>query len=120
LENVLFTGYVDQEDIVYLYKMADVFVFPSLYEGFGIPPIEAMMTETPVIASGAASLPEICGDAALYADVSNPSDLAEKIYMVLSDGDLKSSLITKGKLNVLRFPLKEFEQNWQKIINEIL
>lgn len=115
-ENVLFTGYVDQKDLINMYELADVFVLPSYYEGFGIPPIEAMIAETPVIVSREASLPEICGDAVLYCDAFRPEDIAEKIEMVLTNEVLRIDLILKGKTNVLRFSKEKFEKGWQSII----
>ncbi len=118
--NVLFTDYVEQEYLMNIYKMADVFVFPSFYEGFGIPPIEAMMAGTPVIVSREASLPEICGDAALYVDASRPEEIAEKIEMVLTNEALKSQLILNGSRNVLRFTKEKFQFGWQNIIDENL
>lgn len=117
-ENILFTGYVEQEHLMNIYRMADVFVFPSFYEGFGIPPVEAMLAETPVIVSREASLTEVCSDAALYVDASSPGDIAEKIEMVISNEELKSSLIQKGRTNVLRFTNDKFQQGWEDIINE--
>lgn len=115
-ENVIFTGYVDQKDLINIYKLADVFVFPSYYEGFGIPPIEAMIAGTPVIASREASLPEVCGEAALYCDAFRPDDIAEKIEMVLTNEDMRNDLVLKGKTNVQRFSEEKFEKGWQKII----
>ncbi len=117
-DNVLFTGYIDGDLLPGIYKMADVFVFPSFYEGFGIPPIEAMAAGTPVIVSREASLPEVCGDAALYCDASAPKDIADKIEMMLTQENLRNDLIKKGKLNVTRFTKDNFDQGWINIINE--
>ncbi|PEM31561.1 glycosyltransferase family 4 protein [Bacillus wiedmannii] len=80
--DIIWTGYVSDEELVALYKHAKVFVFPSLYEGFGLPPLEAMAVGCPVIASNAACIPEICGDHALYFDPNNAQDLIEKIGLV--------------------------------------
>jgi glycosyltransferase involved in cell wall biosynthesis len=119
-ENVIFTGYVDQKDLINIYEQADVFVFPSYYEGFGIPPIEAMMAGTPVVTSREASLPEICGDAALYCDAFQPEDIADKIEVVLNDEGLRNKLILKGKENLLRFTEEKFVSGWESIIKEQL
>ena len=76
---VLFTGYVPDEDLPFLYNGASVFVFPSLYEGFGIPPLEAMQCQVPVVASSATSIPEVVGSGALLFNPYNVDDIAEKI-----------------------------------------
>ena len=115
-ENVLFTGYVDQKDLINIYELADVFVFPSLYEGFGIPPIEAMIAGTPVVTSREASLPEVCGDAALYCDAFQPEDIADKIEVILNNEELRNELILKGKENLLRFTEEKFVNGWENIL----
>lgn len=119
-DNVLFTGYVEWKHLPAIYNMASVFVFPSFYEGFGIPPIEAMAAGTPVIVSRKASLPEVCGDAALYCDASCPEDIADKAEKVLKDESLKDNLIRKGRTNILRFTKDKFDQGWINIISEIM
>lgn len=83
LSHVYFTGFVDDEDLPAIYKMAKLFVFPSQYEGFGIPPIEAMACGTMVLSSDAASLPEVLGDAAIYFKNNNVIDLKDKIKYLL-------------------------------------
>jgi glycosyltransferase involved in cell wall biosynthesis len=75
---------------------ADVFIFPSLEEGFGLPPLEAMACGTPVIASNRASLPEVVGDAALLVDPESEEEIAEGIKQVLANKDLREQLIKKG------------------------
>lgn len=79
LQHVHFTGFVDDEDLPAIYKLAKVFVFPSLYEGFGIPPLEALACGTPVISSDAASMPEVLGDNALYFESGNVASLLQVI-----------------------------------------
>lgn len=93
---VLFTDYVPIEDLPYLYSAADVFVFPSLYEGFGMPPLEAMACGCPVVASRVASIPEVCGDAAYYVAPLNVESIAEGIYKVVTDSKLRKHLVAKG------------------------
>ncbi|GAB6558547.1 glycosyltransferase family 4 protein [Bacillus mobilis] len=80
-QNIIWTGYVSDEELVTLYKNAKVFLFPSIYEGFGLPPLEAMAMGCPVIASNAACIPEICGEHVTYFDPTNANDLAEKIQL---------------------------------------
>lgn len=84
-DNAQFIGYVTDEELMALYEHAACFVYPSLYEGFGIPPLEAMMCGCPVIVSDRASLPEVCGDMAIYCDAYDENGLADKIKAVVFD-----------------------------------
>lgn len=93
---VRYLGYVTDVELKALYENASCFIFPSIYEGYGLPPTEAMACGCPVLSSSAASLPEVCGDAALYFDPTSPSDLCEKLKMVMSDSSLRKSLKDKG------------------------
>lgn len=102
-DRVHFLGYVDDELLTQLYKNALVFVYPSLYEGFGIPPVEAMNFDCPVIASDTSSLPEICGDAALYVDPHVPSQIAEAVERIYADNNLRNLLIAKGRQQVMKY-----------------
>ena len=83
-ERVLFTGFVANEDLPIIYNLADLFVFPSLYEGFGLPPLEAMACGCLTLTSNRASMPEICGDATTYFDPENQGELSEKIFELLN------------------------------------
>jgi len=106
-ERVIFTGFVDNEDLPYLYNAAEVFVFPSLYEGFGLPPLEAMACGTPVIVFKVASLPEVVGDAGILLDPCGPDGLAKAIVRVLTDHVLKRSLIEKGLIRANEFSIEK-------------
>lgn len=97
LENkVLFPGFIADKDLPALYREASLFVFPSLYEGFGIPPLEAMACGTPVVASNTTSLPEVLGDAAILVNPLDTQKLAQGIANVLTDGNLREKLIQGG------------------------
>jgi glycosyltransferase involved in cell wall biosynthesis len=97
LENrVLFTGYVPDEDLPAIYSAADLFVFPSLYEGFGLPVLEAMACGTPVICSNTSSLPEVAGDAALLVDPTDARALTGAMEQVLTNERLWATLRAKG------------------------
>ena len=96
LNNVHFFHRPSDETVDNLYRNAKVFVFPSLFEGFGIPPIEAMTYGVPVIISDAEALVETSGDAALVFDRTNPKDLAAKIKLILNDSNLRNDLIQRG------------------------
>lgn len=118
LENrVFFTGYVDDDDIPAIYNLAKVFVFPSIYEGFGIPPLEAQACGCPVISSNVASLPEVGGvNSVLYCDPYSVNDIKEKIELVLNDENLQNELRAKGFENIKRF---SWEESARKIIEVI-
>ncbi len=111
--NVIFLGFVRESKLPYLYNRATLFVFPSLYEGFGLPPLEAMACGTPVICSNTSSLPEICEDAALFFDPLNEKELAKKILMLISDEKFRQELIKKGFKRVEKF-------SWRKCAKETL
>ncbi len=89
-------GYVSDGELRVLYEHASCFVYPSLYEGFGLPPLEAMACGCPVIVSNAASLPEVCGDAAIYCDPYSVEDIANKIELLLADKNLQQQMRLKG------------------------
>lgn len=112
-DKVTFTGYVSDEEKNALYANASVFVLPSLYEGFGIPLLEAMSWDCPVIASWNASLPEIGADACLYFDPKNPDELKNKMFEVITNKSLRQELIHKGKKRVELF-------SWEKCGKETL
>lgn len=101
--DVVFLGYVPDRDLPLLYSNAECFVYPSFYEGFGLPPLEAMSCGCPVVVSTAASLPEVCGDAALYVEPKDTAGIAARICDLISNVRLKNDLISKGYANVKRF-----------------
>lgn len=95
-ERVKYVGYVSDSELCALYKRATCFVFPSLYEGFGLPPLEAMACGCPVIVSRAGALPEVCGDVAMYCDPLDPADLARCINTVMKDPSAQRHLRDRG------------------------
>lgn len=95
-QSVRFLGFVPFETLRIFYEMASAFVFPSLYEGFGLPPLEAMASGTPVVASGISALPEAVGDAAMLVNPENVFDIARGIREVLLNRDLRAGLIDRG------------------------
>ncbi|MFW5735084.1 MAG: glycosyltransferase family 4 protein [Oceanidesulfovibrio sp.] len=97
------TGYIDEESLACLYSDALAMIYPSHYEGFGLPVLEAMACGTPVICSNAASLPEAGGDAALYVDPNDADDLAAKIDRVLTDQETRRTMAEQGLLHASRF-----------------
>jgi glycosyltransferase involved in cell wall biosynthesis len=113
-DEVTFTGYVPDERLRSLLARADMLVFPSIYEGFGLPPLEAMACGVPVITSSRASLPEVVGDAALLLeDPLEAEEIAAKVGMVISDPALRSSLVEKGRERARAF-------TWEKAAAQVL
>jgi len=110
-DRVHFTGYVEDKALQQYFVHADALVFPSLYEGFGLPVLEAMACGCPVLASKAASFPEVCGDAALYCDPYSPEDIAEKISLLIADPSLREELRHKGRKRARQF-------SWEKCARE--
>ncbi len=102
-EHVSVTGYVSEEELIALYTGADVFVFPSFYEGFGLPVLEAMACGAPVITSNCSSLPEVAGDAAILIDPADTEALAAQIMNVLNDPALAQSMRERGWLRTSMF-----------------
>ncbi len=100
---VRFLGYMPEETLAIMYRLAGVFVFPSLYEGFGLPPLEAMASGTPVVTSNVSSLPEVAGDAAVLVDPYDPAAIADGIYRVLTDEPLRADLRRKGLARARQF-----------------
>ncbi|GAB3371491.1 hypothetical protein GCM10027514_05150 [Azotobacter armeniacus] len=111
-------GRVSDEDLVNLYSGADAFIFPSFYEGFGIPPLEAQACGCPVIVSNTASLPEVCRDSALYCSPHDTNDIAEKIDLLISRPDLAQTLKEKGRINIERYNWKISAINLLEAIKE--
>lgn len=95
-DRVIYTGQVNKKELIDLYNLADVFAFPSLYEGFGIPPLEAMACGTPVVAANNSSIPEVVGDAALLVNGRDEKAFADALEKVLSNKDVSNELITRG------------------------
>lgn len=122
IENVvMWLGYVSKDDMLYLYNCAEVLVFPSLYEGFGLPVLEAMSCRTPVLTSNCSSLSEISEDAALLVNPYEIEEIANGIYRVISDDNLRENLKIKGLEQSAKFSwekhVKEMELLYQSLIN---
>lgn len=102
-DKVIFTGFVSDDTLHYLYKSAEIYVFPSLSEGFGLPGLEAMSYDLPVVSSNETCLPEVLGDGALYFDPRNINDMARKMAKLISDDELKLTLIKLGRNRIKNF-----------------
>lgn len=113
-DRIAFTGYVNDEQLVSLYKNAVLFAYPSLYEGFGIPPLEAMACGCPTLVSNTTSLPEVCGDASVYVDPYDVNSIRDGLAKLLNDDGLRASLIQKGYQQIRRF---DWHQSAQKLVD---
>jgi glycosyltransferase involved in cell wall biosynthesis len=116
---VRFLGYLPEETLAVMYRLAGVFVFPSLYEGFGLPPLEAMASGTPVVTSNVSSLPEVAGDAAVLVDPYDPQAIADGIYRVLTDEKLRRALIHKGIARAGQFSWEQSVRRVRRIYGEV-
>jgi len=112
-DKVVFTGYVPDEDLPYLYNGARLFVYPSLYEGFGLPVLEAMACGTPVITSNVSSMPEVVGDAGLLIDPRDHTQLAQAIELIITNDDLSKLLRERGLQRAAQF-------SWERTARETL
>lgn len=119
-EDIIFTGYISAEEKSALYQYASVFAFPSLYEGFGMPPLEAMHFDCPVVCSNAASLPEVVGDAARLVDPLDEVNIAEGIWHVLSDKEYAADLVQKGHVQKAKFSWDTSAQKLTEICKKVL
>jgi glycosyltransferase involved in cell wall biosynthesis len=105
--DVMFTGFVDDDTLNRLYNNAELLVYPSLYEGFGLPPLEAMAAGCPVAVSRASSLPEVVGDAGVYFDPVRVEDIARAIHEVLDSPGLREKLVKQGLERSRRYSWEE-------------
>lgn len=112
-DRAIILGYVSEQELVHLYNGAEIFVYPSLNEGFGLPPLEAMACGIPVVASNKASIPEVVGDAAILVDATNESAIAKGIGLILNNAALKDKLRDLGTKRCSRF-------TWQQTAKKTL
>jgi len=116
-EDVIWTGYLDVAELAKVTAAAYAMVYPSLFEGFGIPIVEAMQCDVPVITSSTSSMPEVGGNAALFADPENPADIAEKMGLIYKDERLRGKLIEAARIQKMKFSWdKSAEKLWDAII----
>lgn len=118
-DKVLFIHNASDEDLPSFYKNALCFILPSLYEGFGLPILEAMKYGCPVLTSNVSSLPEAGGDAAIYFDPNNTDDIAQKLEKVITDPNLREEMVKKGKIQVKKFSWEKTARETLKVLEEV-
>jgi glycosyltransferase involved in cell wall biosynthesis len=119
-KHVRFFGFVPDATLAILYRLARVFVFPSLYEGFGLPPLEAMASGTPVITSNVSSLPEVVGDAAMLIDPYEPEAIAGAMRRVMADERLREDMRERGLARVRELSWERSIRRVREIYDEVL
>ena len=117
--HVRFLGYQTTDTLAVLYRLAEVFVFPSLYEGFGLPPLEAIASGTPVVASNVSSIPEVLGDAAILVDPYDSEAIADGIRRVLEDARLRADLCRRGLERAGHFSWEQSVRRVRRIYGEV-
>ncbi len=112
--------YVTMEDLKHLYAGALCFAFPSLYEGFGLPPLEAMTFDCPVLTSNVSSLPEVCEDAAVYVDPYDVNDIRAKLQALMEDGALREKLVAAGRRRAVAFNTQNYVDRLSKVYSHVV
>jgi glycosyltransferase involved in cell wall biosynthesis len=118
-KHVRFLGYLKDDTLTVLYRLASVFVFPSLYEGFGLPPLEAMASGTPVVTSNVSSLPEVTGNAAVLVDPYDVESIEDGMRRVLDDPKLAEELRLKGLQRAREFSWERSVEKTQRVYREV-
>ena len=119
-KNVIFTGLISDEDLMEYVSNAEALIFPSIYEGFGLPPIEAMAVGCPTIVSEIASIPEVCGDASIYFQPFNIDDIHAKIVMLIENPELKNNLVKCGYKQIDKYDWKNTAYQTIQVFEEVL
>jgi glycosyltransferase involved in cell wall biosynthesis len=116
---IIFSGFVPDDDLVVFYRKALAYIFPSLYEGFGLPPLEAMAQGCPVVSSNKASMPEVLGEAAFYFNPEDKSEMYNQIIRIINNSSLREELIKKGHEQIKKYSWQECAEQTLAIYNSI-
>lgn len=119
-DRIEFTGKISDEDLIRLYNTSDFFIFPSIYEGFGLPLLEAMACGCPIIASKASSIPEVCGDSAIYFDPYSSEELSTRILEMANNEALKNELAQKGIRRAKEFSWRKASDMHIEVFKKVL
>jgi glycosyltransferase involved in cell wall biosynthesis len=117
---IILTGYVPDDDLVALYNMASLLVFPSIYEGFGFPCVEAMACGCPLITSNRGALREVGGDSAIYVDPDSPESIADAIWKIARSQPLRDQLINRGLQRAGRFSWDHHAKQFLSVIEQVV
>ena len=120
LRPIVTTGFIEEDELPLAYAGAMAYIIPSLSEGFGLPPLEAMACGTPVISSNLSAMPEILGDAPLYFDPYSEEDMAEKMRMVASSEDLRADLSARGLMQVKKYDWDKTAEGTLEVYNKVI
>ncbi len=120
IDNVKYIGYIDEKDKQALFELADLFVYPSFYEGFGFPVLEAMASSTPVITSERSSLPEICEASAYLVDPRIKSEISTGIELILNNQQIYDSYVEAGTKQVEKFGWKRSAKKFLKVCSQVV
>lgn len=118
-DRIVFTGYLSDDKLAELYRNAALFAYPSFFEGFGIPPLEAMAAGCPTLVSNTTSMPEVCGDASIYVDPTSTESIKSGLIRAMSDSDLRNSLRRKGYEQVNKYSWADSAKKLADIINDL-
>lgn len=119
-DRVMFTGGINDDELKYLYKNADVFIYPSIYEGFGLPPLEAMSYGVPCLVSNVTSMPEVVGEAAMLFDPMNVDEIANKLHSMCNDSNIKNNFSQLGFKRIADFSWKKCAMETLDVFNSLL
>ncbi|PIX16613.1 glycosyltransferase family 1 protein, partial [Candidatus Desantisbacteria bacterium CG_4_8_14_3_um_filter_40_12] len=118
-EDIIYLGYLSDAELGKLYNLATAFAYPSIYEGFGLPPLEAMACGCPVITSNIASLPEVCSDSVYYVNPYEIDDIADGIYKIITNEELKKGLVQKGLERAKFFSWEKSAMEHLRVFEEV-
>jgi glycosyltransferase involved in cell wall biosynthesis len=119
-DDVIFPGFIPEHELPLWYNAADLFVYPSLYEGFGLPPLEAMACGTPVVVSSASSLPEVVGDAGILVDPHRPEEWTEALFLLCQDAALRVDLGWRGQQRAQQFSWTRMARETIQVYQDVL
>ena len=119
-KSIHYLGFITDEELAQVYNLTSLFVFPSFYEGFGLPPLEAMACGSPVVCSDSSSLPEVGGDAVVYCNPQDTNDIKEKIEIVLNNTTLQNEMIDKGLQQAKKFSWEKSSKEHMRVFEELM
>ncbi|MDZ7730947.1 MAG: glycosyltransferase family 1 protein [Natrialbaceae archaeon] len=117
--NIIIPGFISKEELKYAYKNAELFLYPSFYEGFGLPPLEAMACGTPVVASNTSSLPEVLGNAAVFTDPTSIDDIVHEMISLLNNSSKRNKMVARGITHSQKFTWENSLEDLMRVFRSI-